>query len=116
MNITWETLYATEADEASSMTALRGEVTTTRRAIEAVFGKPNFEGKSGDGKVTTEWVIRIGDTVATIYDYKRYEDGAPTMDEYYDWHIGGKMDYTGNVASTIVELLYGESIQEALNG
>jgi hypothetical protein len=31
-------------------------------------------------------------TIATIYDYKRYDDdlGAPELDEVYKWHIGGQ--------------------------
>lgn len=73
-------------------THLQGEFVSTRREIEAVFGKPNFEDGCGYDKVTTEWDITFSDgTVATIYDWKRYEMGAPTMDEYENWHIGGKV-------------------------
>lgn len=61
----------------------------TRRELEAVFGEPQFWGE-GD-KVTTEWAIRFDDgTVATIYDWKRYEMGAPAMDERITWNVGGK--------------------------
>lgn len=70
-------------------TWLQGYVKGTRREIEATFGKPE---EWGDGdKVTTEWSIRFDDgTIATIYDWKRYELGAPKMDERIEWHIGGR--------------------------
>lgn len=68
-------------------TSLRGYVTATRREMERVFGAPDTELQD---KVTTEWRIKFDcGTVATIYDWKRYEDGAPGMDEEYQWHIGG---------------------------
>lgn len=69
-------------------TSLMGYVTTTRAHIESVFGEPTSWG-IGD-KVTTEWGILFDNgTVATIYDWKRYEEGQPEMDEVYEWHIGG---------------------------
>lgn len=70
-------------------TWLQGHIVATRRELEATFGAPAFEDE-GD-KVTTEWDILFDDgTVATIYDWKRYELGAPTMDERITWNIGGK--------------------------
>lgn len=69
-------------------TWLQGYTVATRRELEAAFGEPEFWGE-GD-KVTTEWAIRFDDgTVATIYDWKRYEMGAPEMDERITWNIGG---------------------------
>ena len=74
-------------------TGLVGVVTTTRRALEQMFGKP-FEYTDDypywDGKTTTEWLIEFDDgVIATVYDWKRYESGAPALDETYTWHIGG---------------------------
>lgn len=70
-------------------THLVGYVTATRNEIEAVFGSPLIEA-SFEGKVTTEWGIEFADgTIATIYDWKRYEIGAPRPTEVYEWHIGG---------------------------
>ena len=70
-------------------TWLQGHIVATRREIEAVFGAPAYEDE-GD-KVTTEWNILFDDgTVSTIYDWKRYELGAPAMDERITWNIGGK--------------------------
>jgi hypothetical protein len=62
----------------------------TRRKLEQVFGLPEQYGE-GD-KVTTEWIFTIDNEVGTIYDWKRYEQGAPDLDEPYDWHIGGQND------------------------
>ena len=71
---------------------LEGFITTTRRQLAAKFGEPDETG-SIDNKITTEWTLRFSDgTIATIYDYKRYDDdlGAPELDEVYKWHIGGQ--------------------------
>lgn len=70
-------------------TSLMGYIEpTTRQQLEAVFGSPV---EYGDGdKVTTEWTLSIDGTTATIYDWKRYEQGAPRIDEPYKWHIGGR--------------------------
>lgn len=85
-------------------TSLRGYVTTTRRVLEEAFGEPVFFGE-GD-KVTVEWMIRFEDgSVATVYDWKRYEEGTPDMDEVLEWNIGGKhdggpvVDYINDIAS-----------------
>ena len=76
-----------------SGTHLQGYVTTTRRALEQMFGEPlDYSGDDflSDGKVTTEWLIEFDDgVIATVYDWKRYESGAPALDETYTWHIGG---------------------------
>lgn len=69
-------------------TWLQGRIVATRRELESVFGAPS----DGDGyKVTTEWDILFDDgTVSAIYDWKRYEMGAPAMDERITWNVGGK--------------------------
>jgi hypothetical protein len=73
----------------ANFTSLQGYVGATRDQLVAVFGEP-YPIVSSDGKVTTEWIIEFADkTIATIYDYKRYELGAPKSDELYEWHIGG---------------------------
>jgi hypothetical protein len=72
-----------------SFTSLQGYVSSTRRQLVAVFGEPRPV-ESLDGKITTEWMLEFADkTIATVYDWKRYELGAPSDDEVYDWHIGG---------------------------
>ena len=69
-------------------TSLQGYVTTTMRDLIAAFDEPTFY-YPGD-KVTVEWTHVFPDgSVATIYDWKRYEDEAPDMDEVLEYHIGG---------------------------
>jgi hypothetical protein len=78
----------------SEMTSLQGYVTTTRSALIETFGMPAFiTDEAGWEKVTTEWIIKFDNgIVATIYDWKRYEEGAPSLNEVYEWHIGGNND------------------------
>ena len=72
-----------------NFTSLQGYVDATREQLVAVFGEPDPI-QCSDGKVTTEWIIEFADkTIATIYDWKRYDLGAPKSDELYEWHIGG---------------------------
>ena len=62
--------------KAVSGTSLCGYVTATRDEIEAVFGKPTISHNDKTEKVTTEWYLLFDDgldTVATIYDWKRYD-------------------------------------------
>lgn len=68
-------------------THLIGEIETTRAQLTAVLGEPT-EYEEGD-KVTIEWGVKLGNTIATVYDWKRYEEGTPEMDEVYSYHIGG---------------------------
>jgi hypothetical protein len=70
-------------------TWLQGHTTpTTRRKLSAVFGDPiQFE---EGGKVTIEWGIQFEDgTIATVYDWKRYEQGTPALDEEMSYNVGG---------------------------
>ncbi len=74
--------------EATNGTSLQGYTKTTMRKLIEVFGEPDYFGE-GD-KVTVEWCLKFEDgTVASIYDWKRYEEGTPELDELMDWNIGG---------------------------
>jgi len=69
-------------------TFLQGYVETTKTELVSVFGDP-ITYADGD-KVTIEWGIRFEDgTIATIYDWKRYEKGTPKNDELMTYNIGG---------------------------
>ena len=88
--------------EETDGTSLRGEILTTRAELTAVLGEPiQYEG--GD-KVTIEWGVRLGSTVATVYDWKRYEEGTPTDHEAYSYHIGGHDHKAVLLVETLVEL------------
>lgn len=76
-------------------TSLQGEISTTKAQLIETFGAPNWESSfdptfhTGE-KVTIEWAMVFEDgTVATIYDWKRYEEGTPDLNEVYSYHIGG---------------------------
>ena len=94
--VTTLTETATREDwKAVSGTSLCGYVTATRDEIEAVFGAPTISNDDPRDKVTTEWYLLFDDgldTVATIYDWKRYEMGAPQAGERIEWHIGGRSE------------------------
>jgi hypothetical protein len=80
-------MEATRTQEISG-TSLQGHITTTRDNLEAVFGLPTVYDE-GD-KVTIHWGLRFEDeTLATIYDWKRYELGTPAQDEVMIYNIGG---------------------------
>jgi hypothetical protein len=90
-------------DTTGTGSSLQGYVTTTRSALIETFGMPTFTSDEEYEKVTTEWIIKFQDgTIATIYDWKRYEEGAPALNEVYDWHIGG---YTKVAVSRVQETL-----------
>ena len=73
---------------ATNGTSLQGYTETTKRKLIEVFGEPEYYDE-GD-KVTVEWCLKFEDgTVATIYDWKRYELGTPALDELMHWNIGG---------------------------
>lgn len=59
-------------------TSFRGRITAIpREEIVAILGEPNRT-ESGDGKITCQWVLSVGGTVVTLYDYKGDK-----------WHFGG---------------------------
>jgi hypothetical protein len=71
-----------------SGTFLQGYIETTKTELVSVFGDP-ITYADGD-KVTIEWGIRFEDgTIATIYDWKRYEKGTPKDDELMTYNVGG---------------------------
>ena len=79
-----------DLDATGTGSSLQGYITTTRSALIERFGMPTFMSDEEHDKVTTEWVIKFeNQVIATIYDWKRYEEGAPALNEVYEWHIGG---------------------------
>ena len=79
-----------------------GYVKTTRADLTALFGEP-IEYEGGD-KVTIEWGIRFGSTIATIYDWKRYEEGTPGQTELYAYHVGGRDGKALDLVNTLLDL------------
>lgn len=80
-------MNVTRTEEISG-TWLQGEIKTTRANLEAVFGEPIFY-EEGD-KVTVQWGLKFENgTLATIYDWKRYKEGKPALNEEMTYNIGG---------------------------
>jgi hypothetical protein len=104
-------------------TSLKGYIKATRAQIEEAFGAPTYETPSADDKVTTEWVIVFPseneddkEIIATIYDWKRYEDGKPEMGELIFWNIGGhSIEATDKVAEAVGVASYGSGYPIWLN-
>jgi len=69
-----------------SGTSLLGYIPNVNwKALAEMFGQP-LKSKDGlGGKVYTQWILRIGGTLVTIYDYK--QNGRKC--DSYDWHVGG---------------------------
>ena len=88
-DITGYKVVASGADKVDANgTSLQGNISATRKELEAIFGKPDtYE----DDKVKVSWSLKFegpdGTEIATIYDWKN--DDALGDDEVYDWHIGG---------------------------
>ena len=88
--------------EETSGTSLQGYTEpTTRAELTAIFGEPvTYE----DSKITLEWGMRFGSTIATIYDWKRYETGTPANDEIIAYNIGGNDQNAVVLVDTLIQL------------
>lgn len=85
-----KTLLASDSDVVTGTFLVGYTNEVSREQIEKAFGGPTFIDNDPFEKVTVEWVIQFDNgTLATIYDWKRYELGTPAQDELYAWHIGG---------------------------
>lgn len=98
MNINLGT-FVTE-DSSIQSTSLQGYLDATYNELVAGFGKPlGFFEKS-----SAMWVLRIGDTIITIYDsvYQGFENMPPDGSKMRRWHIGGaKPSVIGLVAALL---------------
>jgi len=69
--------------------SVTGYIECAKCELESVFGTPTNEqidDWTDDPKVTSEWWLRINETVLTIYDYK--ENRPPADDDKIMWHVG----------------------------
>ena len=104
-------MKATKTNEISG-TSLQGEILTTKAQLLATFGEPNWISDDESGKITIEWALVFEDgTLATIYDWKRYEEGTPSTFEVYSYHIGGM---SALAVERVTEALNKKSIKRSL--
>lgn len=54
-----------------------------------LMGEPTFSEESGDGKIQKQWIIRDGNDIFTIYDWKTF-DKDYTENVLVRWNVGGK--------------------------
>ena len=79
----------------TSGAALVGTIEATYEELIEAFGEPTYKELSGDGKVSTEWKLEFEHqdgkyVVATIYDWKMYDNGtACRSGEKFRWNVGG---------------------------
>ena len=67
---------------------LVGYITTNYNSLFELLGKPTHSELSGDEKVQKEWVVKFGNEVFTIYDWKNYDEDCTLLGDFR-WHIGG---------------------------
>ena len=90
-------------------THLQGRITTSYDKLVEVFGEPTYNDNDPRDKVQVEWALKFSDgTVATIYNWKDYDDGSRCKQAlHYDWHIGGmNYDAVMNVYELAEEEVY----------
>jgi hypothetical protein len=58
------------------------------RALVKALGEPTLNYHDSGDKSTCEWIVRFGDRLFTIYDWKTY-DREYTINELSTWSIGG---------------------------
>ena len=93
-------IYSIENSKSikTSGSSLVGTIEATYEELIRAFGEPTYKEPSGDGKVSTEWKLEfersdVKYVVATIYDWKMYDNGtACRSGEKFEWHVGG-FDY-----------------------
>ena len=78
-----------EINHETGGTYLQGHVTVTYANLVSKFGEP----MQGEDKTDAEWVLKFGNKVATIYNWKNGvnycgKEGTPTED-ITEWNIGG---------------------------
>jgi len=86
-------------------TSLQGYITTTRATLNAALGDPvQYANQDIQDKINFHWAIQEGRTVATVYDWKRYELGAPNMNEQIEYNIGGNCREAADLVQALVRL------------
>ncbi len=68
-----------------------GEIIYDYKTLVKKFGKPQFDGASGDNKVKIEWSLIFSDgTIATVYDWKNYNKTNLEIKKFNKiWNVGG---------------------------
>jgi hypothetical protein len=90
-------------------TSFKGYVTATFDELIDAFGQPTFTDNSGDDKVSTEWNLAFhtedDEFVATIYDWKCYDNGATCRSgNPFVWNVGGNSYESLQAVKDVLEI------------
>ena len=85
-------------------TCLQGQIIANYDDLVTAFGPPLA---GDDYKTDAEWVARINDTVATIYNWKNGPaycgaDGIP-VEQITEWNIGGRSHAAVRLVERLLE-------------
>jgi hypothetical protein len=64
-----------------------GNLHVSKRMLRALVGNPDDDFKSGDGKVTELYTLKIGGVIVSIYDWKSGYKRLPM--DFTNWSVGG---------------------------
>ena len=92
-------MRVTKLNSTDHPTSLQGYIGATYNELVEVFGQPTYGPDAQEDKITCEWVVDIGGTVCTIYDYKTRS--TPYGD--YSWHIGGRGESSAHLVKWAIE-------------
>lgn len=87
--------------QETSGTSLQGYIRATGAELTAVLGEPV---KYEDSKITIGWGVHLGSTIATVYDWKRGEDGTPPNNEEFVYNVGGNDQNAVLLVDTLIQL------------
>lgn len=72
-------------------TSLKGYINASYDELFHILGEPTYNEPSGDNKIQIEWVVKFGNELFTVYDWKTY-DREYTINELSEFNVGGKTD------------------------
>ena len=94
-----------------SGTSLKGKIEGFGfEELAHVLGQPTFNEPSGDGKTQVEWVVKFGEDIFTIYDWKTYDRNF-TLNELTSFHVGGNVPATFFIQALERKLLRNEQAE-----
>ena len=71
--------------------------------LKAVFGQPDSNYQSGDGKIRKHWTISIDGIVCTIYDWKQGRHYSNTPLKYSSWSVGGSTPVSRRLVQGLID-------------
>jgi len=76
------------------------------KLLKALFGQPDTDYQSGDGKIRKHWTISIDGVVCTIYDWKQGRRYSNTPLKYSTWSVGGSTPLSRRLVQGVIDASY----------